>query len=106
MGSVVYTQPDGTVRELEAEAGQSVMQLATKNGVRGILAQCGGTLSCATCHVYVDETDLADCGPLADFEDDMLDTTAADRLDCSRLSCQVKVGEGQTIRVTIPPTQL
>ncbi|MGN6128574.1 MAG: 2Fe-2S iron-sulfur cluster-binding protein [Humibacter sp.] len=106
MGSVVYTQPDGTVRELEAEPGQSVMQLATKNGVRGILAQCGGTLSCATCHVYVDEADLDDCGPLADFEDDMLDTTAADRLDCSRLSCQVKVADHQVIHVTIPPTQL
>lgn len=106
MGRVVFRQPDGTVRELGAGPGQSVMQVATQNGVRGILAQCGGTLSCATCHVYVDESDLADSGPLAEFEDDMLDTTAAERTDCSRLSCQVKVGEGQVIHVTIPSSQL
>lgn len=106
MGRVIFTLPDGTIRELDADVGQSVMQLATKNGVKGILAQCGGTLSCATCHVYVDEADRGACGPLADFEDEMLDTTAAERLDCSRLSCQVVVGDAQLVRVTIPAAQL
>ncbi|WP_329791907.1 2Fe-2S iron-sulfur cluster-binding protein [Lentzea sp. DG1S-22] len=103
---VFYTQPDGTERVVEAEAGDSVMQAAVRNGVPGILAQCGGSLSCATCHVFLDERHADDFPPVSEDEDDMLDVAATDREDNSRLSCQLVLTEGQEVHVTIPETQL
>ena len=52
---ITYILTDGTSREVEAVKGASVMETAIKNNVKGIDAECGGCLSCATCHVYVDE---------------------------------------------------
>lgn len=69
------------------------MATAVKNGVPGIVGECGGNLSCATCHVYVDEDFLTRVGPPGDLEDDMLDLGVADRRATSRLSCQIKVAE-------------
>jgi ferredoxin, 2Fe-2S len=106
MSRVLFTQADGETRAVDGLSGESIMQMATRVGVPGILAQCGGTLSCATCHVYVSEEDLQHCGQLAEFEDEMLDTTAADRESNSRLSCQVVPEAGLVIRVRIPENQL
>lgn len=102
---VFYTQPDGTERVVDAAAGDSVMQTAVRNGVQGILGQCGGQLSCATCHVFLTEQ-ADDFPPVGEDEDEMLDVTATDRQDSSRLSCQLVLSDGQEVRVTIPEAQL
>ena len=61
MPKVTYVALDGTRCDVEAAAGASIMETAIRNNVRGIDAACGGCLSCATCHVYVDEEWLAKC---------------------------------------------
>ena len=55
MPRITFIQHDGAEQTLDIETGQSVMQAAMSNGVSGIIADCGGSCSCATCHVYVDE---------------------------------------------------
>ncbi len=106
MCKVTYTSHDGEVTEVEATPGDSVMETAVRNGVNGIVAECGGSLSCATCHVYVDEEDLATLPPMEEMEDEMLWGTSEDRRDTSRLSCQVRIEEGAHLHVTLPATQV
>jgi 2Fe-2S ferredoxin len=78
-----------------------------KHGVEGIVAECGGACSCATCHVYVDEAFTDRVGGAGDLEDDMLDGAAAERLPNSRLSCQIKMrDELDGLLVRIAPEQL
>ncbi|MFD4985225.1 2Fe-2S iron-sulfur cluster-binding protein [Streptomyces sp. NPDC058374] len=103
---VVYTQSDGADRVVEAVPGDSVMQTAVRNGVPGILGQCGGVLSCATCHVFLAEENADDFAAVGEDEDEMLDCAATDREDNSRLSCQLVLAPGQEIRVTVPEAQL
>lgn len=106
MTKVVFTSATGTVTEVSATPGDSVMETAVRNGVEGIVAECGGSLSCATCHVFVNEEDLASLPEMEDMEDEMLWGTAVDRSETSRLSCQLRVAEGSTIRVTTPEAQI
>lgn len=106
MPKVFYTQPDGRQTVVEAAAGDSVMQTAVRNGVSGIVGQCGGSLSCATCHVFLAEENADDFAPVGDDEDEMLDCAATERQDNSRLSCQLVLREGQEVHVTIPEAQL
>jgi 2Fe-2S ferredoxin len=106
MTKVFYTLPDGSERVVEAAAGESVMQTAVQNGVTGIVGQCGGVLSCATCHVFLDDDELGNYPGPSEDEDEMLDCAATEREDNSRLSCQLAVVEGQDVHVTIPPEQL
>lgn len=92
---------------VEVEAGSSLMRAATTNGIPGIIADCGGTAACATCHVYVNEDYVDRLPPCSDNEDQMLDCTAADRMPNSRLSCQIIMKEElDGIRVTIADPQL
>ena len=77
MPDITYISPDGTSTTLEARLGDSVMEVAVKHGVEGIVAECGGACSCATCHVYVDEAFTDRVGGAGDLEDDMLDGAAA-----------------------------
>jgi 2Fe-2S ferredoxin len=61
----------------------------------GIVAECGGELICATCHVYVLSESLAEAlPPISPLEDEMLDHTVAERLPTSRLSCQLVLTAG------------
>ena len=106
MSTVIFTAADGTVTEQDGRPGDSIMETAVRNGVPGIVGECGGSLSCATCHVFVSEETAALVGGPGDLEDEMLDGTAVDREDCSRLSCQIRVEEGQTYRVTTPSEQI
>jgi ferredoxin, 2Fe-2S len=107
MTTVQFTDAEGTTRLIEANAGDSVMETAVRNGVPGIIAECGGSLSCATCHVFVDEDqDLAALPDMSDMEDEMLYGTSVDREDNSRLSCQLPVAEGMALCVTTPETQV
>ena len=107
MPSVTYISPDGTEPPLEARVGDSVMETAVKNGVKGIVAECGGACACATCHVYVDDAFVAAAGEAGPLEDDMLDDAAAERKSCSRLSCQIKMSDAlDGLKVTIAPEQV
>ena len=106
MPKITYVLTDGSRRDVEAATGTSVMEAAIKHNVRGIDAECGGCLSCATCHVYVGEEWLAKLPAPDPDEEDMLGFVAADRQPNSRLSCQVKLDESSSgIVVTIPPRQ-
>jgi 2Fe-2S ferredoxin len=88
---ILCIEPDGTPRPLEAAAGQSLMRSAVDAGVAGIEAQCGGNLSCATCHCYVEEPWLDKLSPPSDDEALMLNNVAAERRANSRLSCQIRI---------------
>jgi len=106
MPTIVYVQPDGSRREVEASSGTSVMKNAVLNDVPGIVAECGGSLMCATCHVYVDPADLDRVPSLSDEEDEMLEVTESERRDTSRLSCQLIVEEGlDRFTVHVPEAQ-
>lgn len=106
MPKVFYTLPGGAVKVVDGAVGDSVMSTAVKNGVKGIVGQCGGTLSCATCHVYVDRGELGYFPDPSEDEDDMLECTASDREDNSRLSCQLTLVEGVDLHVTVPDEQV
>lgn len=107
MPEVTYVGQDGTERRVEVPEGRSVMVGAIQNGVPGIEAECGGVLSCATCHVYVDAEWVDRLPSPSDDEEDMLSNTAAERRPGSRLSCQIKIGpELDGLRVQTPETQL
>ncbi len=83
--------PDGSLagEELQGQPGQTVMQLAVAAGLDGVVAECGGVLSCATCHVYV-SPDWVDRLPQASQDERaMLAFTATEQRDTSRLSCQI-----------------
>ena len=105
MPKVTYTDHTGQTRTVDAADGDSVMETAVRNGVPGIVAECGGQLSCATCHVYVDDADLALLPPMEEMEDEMLWGTSEDRKDTSRLSCQLKLSGDLHLHVTTPTTQ-
>jgi 2Fe-2S ferredoxin len=107
MGSFTYIAADGTVRRLEVPDGTSVMQAAIANGVSGIVAECGGSQMCATCHVYVDEEWVAKLAPMQATEDAMLDTAASERKPNSRLSCQLVMSpELDGLVVHLPERQI
>jgi 2Fe-2S ferredoxin len=91
MVSIIFRQPDGENRPIGATEGRSLMQAAIDHDVAGILALCGGSAACGTCHIYVGEPFAESLPPPSELEDQMLDSTAAPRLPNSRLSCQVTV---------------
>ncbi|MCS3835670.1 2Fe-2S ferredoxin [Pseudomonas sp. JAI111] len=106
MVKVEFTSFDGNTVVAEGRPGQSVLQVAIQNGVMGISGECGGVLSCATCHVFVSDDDLSKVEPMSDAEDAMLDGTAIDRTANSRLACQLKFINGlDSLRVSTPEYQ-
>ncbi len=106
MPKVFYTGPDGAESVIDGTVGDSVMATAVRQGVTGIVGQCGGTLSCATCHVYLEPDEMGHFPPPSDDEDDMLDCTASDREANSRLSCQLVLADGVDVHVRIPDEQV
>jgi 2Fe-2S ferredoxin len=107
MPTIHYILKDGTTRSVEAKAGASVMETAIHHNIRGIDAECGGSCSCATCHVYVDETYLAKLTPPDEMEEELLDGVATERLPTSRLSCQIAISaELDGLSVRVPESQV
>lgn len=105
MPKITFIEHDGNTRTVEAEPGSTVMETAIHAGVPGIVAECGGACSCATCHVHVDEAWSGKVGPPSAMEEDMLDF-AFDVKPTSRLSCQIKVTEElDGLVVTVPEKQ-
>ena len=90
MVKIKYIAFNGTETEVEAETGLSVMQAAINNSVPGIVAECGGACSCATCHVHFDSEWFSKLAEAEDMEKEMLEFTI-DPQQTSRLSCQIKI---------------
>jgi 2Fe-2S ferredoxin len=106
VGRVVFVHPDGRAEEHEGADGSSIMKVATTNLVDGIIGECGGDLSCATCHVFVDEAWFLQLGPRSADEEDMLEVTAEEPRATSRLSCQIACGAAlDGLVVHIPASQ-
>lgn len=91
MPKITYRQPDGSTEDIDVPVGSSVMQGAVSNGVHGIVAECGGSAMCATCHVYVADGPLENLPPVNPVENEMLESAAAERKENSRLGCQIEV---------------
>ena len=91
MPLITYISHTGVKRTIDVPEGDSVMEGAVQNGVDGIVADCGGNLQCATCHVYVEEQFLPLLDPIEDDQEAMLGSTVAERKPNSRLSCQIRV---------------
>ena len=87
---VTWNLPDGSAVEATIDYGQNLMEAAVANNIQGVIGECGGSLSCATCHVYVDDTWAGKAGEVGDFEDAMLDMADGERQPNSRLSCQIE----------------
>ncbi|HLL28340.1 MAG TPA: 2Fe-2S iron-sulfur cluster-binding protein [Xanthobacteraceae bacterium] len=104
MPKITFIEHDGNKRTVDAEVGSTVMENAIRNGVPGIVAECGGACSCATCHVHVDEAWKEKVGPPSPMEEDMLDF-AFDVKPTSRLSCQIKMSDELDGLVVRTPAQ-
>ena len=103
MPSITVVSREGEERSVEAEIGLSVMEVIRDNGFDELLALCGGCCSCATCHVFVDESFKGKLPEMSEDEDDLLDSSDH-RKDNSRLSCQIPVSEDlDGMRVQIAP---
>lgn len=102
----LYGPEPGAETTLQARPGDSLMQAAVASNVKGIEADCGGMVTCATCHVYVREAFAAQLPPPQDDELAMLEFTAAERRPTSRLSCQLMLTEAlDGLAVDLPPSQ-
>lgn len=93
MGVIRVIDEEGNHHKVAAVEGWRVMEIIRDYGARdpnlGIKAECGGSLACATCHVYVDEAWHGKTGGPGEIEDGMLEATPAPRQATSRLSCQI-----------------
>ena len=95
-----FKTKEGDTRTVDAVIGDSVMETAIKNDIDEVVAECGGSLICSTCHVYLEDETVAIVPEADDAELDMLEGVASERQANSRLSCQVIVSEamaGHTI---------
>ena len=105
MPKITYTENSGESRTVEVENGLSVMEGAIQNNIPGIDADCGGSMACATCHVYVKEKWFDKIPKKEEAEEDMIDMAFEPNKN-SRLSCQIIVtDELDGLEVTTPVKQ-
>ncbi|WBY03070.1 2Fe-2S iron-sulfur cluster-binding protein [Ramlibacter tataouinensis] len=106
MPTVHFIDPQGAEHAVDAPVGKSLMQAALDHSVPGILGDCGGACSCATCHGYVDPAFLDRLPPRSETEVFMLEGVP-DLRDNSRLCCQIRMNaELAGIRVQLPDEQV
>jgi 2Fe-2S ferredoxin len=101
MPTILYIAPDGAEHRVPVDAGMTLMEGAVINDVPGIVGQCGGICSCATCHCYVEGGWFATLPPASEGEREMIEK-AYDLRPESRLGCQVVVTEdleGMVVRM-------
>lgn len=102
MPEVIYELADGSVQTVEVPVGQSVMDGSVRNNLPGIVAECGGSCSCATCHVYL-ANEYADGFDEATDEEHELLEFADGATPESRLSCQlIMSATNGGVRVRVP----
>jgi 2Fe-2S ferredoxin len=107
MPKVVFVSHDGVATTVEEAEGVSVMRTALNANVEGIVGECGGSMMCATCHVYVREPWAAMLPEMTATESEMLTMTASERRPASRLSCQIVLSAAlDGITVDLPEKQL
>ncbi len=105
MPKITYVDSKGNSKTIEVENGLTVMEGAIQNDIPGIDADCGGSMACATCHVYVEEKWLDKLTKAEDGEIDMIDMAVEPKKN-SRLSCQLIVSdELEGLKVTTPEKQ-
>ena len=105
MPKITYKDYQGTSKTIEVKSGLSVMEGAIQKEIPGIDADCGGSMACATCHVYVDDKWLDKIPKAEDAEIDMIDMAFEPKKN-SRLSCQIIVNEElDGLVVTTPEKQ-
>ena len=92
MVKITYVESNGTEHTVDVDEGLSIMEGAVTTSIPGIDADCGGGMSCATCHVYVNEEWLDKLPKKEDGEEDMLDMAFEPKKN-SRLSCQLIVSD-------------
>lgn len=104
MPSIIFILPDRSERIVSGRSGSSVMRAALDHDIPGILGECGGSASCATCHVWV-EPAWADRLPVPDLDElDMLQFTEAELRPGSRLGCQIPLDDSlDGLRIEVPP---
>ena len=105
MPKINYKDNQGNCKTIEVENGLSVMEGAIQNDIPGIDADCGGSMACATCHVYVEEKWLNKIQKAEEAEEDMIDMAFEPKKN-SRLSCQLIISEElDGLIVTTPSKQ-
>jgi ferredoxin, 2Fe-2S len=105
MPKIVFIEPGGGRRDINAPLGLTLMEAARQHGVQGVVAQCGGACACSTCHVYIDPSWLAKLGPREEMEEGMLENAWEPRNN-SRLSCQIQItADLDGLEVTVPQRQ-
>ena len=105
MPKITYKDFQGNSKTIEVENGLTVMEGAIQNNIPGIDADCGGSMACATCHVYVEEKWLNKIKKAEEAEEDMIDMAFEPKKN-SRLSCQLIVSEElDGLTVTTPSKQ-
>ena len=92
MPKITYIEHNGKIHSIEVANGLTVMEGAVQNNIPGIDADCGGSMACATCHVYVKEEWFNKLPKKEDGEEDMLDMAFEPKKN-SRLSCQLMVSD-------------
>ena len=105
MATITWKMQDGSEITADVKDGLNLMEAAIANDVPHIEGECGGCLSCATCHVFVDADWYNKTGALDDMEDTMLEMTDVEREENSRLSCQLIASpdiDGIVLRVPEP----
>ena len=106
MAKVTFIQPDGRSCTIDAVVGDTLAMSALGSLVPGIVGECGGAMSCATCHVFIDESWTDAVGGPGKDEIGMLDLAAVLATDRSRLSCQIVIAEDLSgLVVHIPERQ-
>ena len=93
MAKIKFIEHNGTEHDVEADNGLSIMQAAVNNGIPGIVAECGGACSCATCHVQLDKEWYEKTEAASDMENEMLEFAMGFVENSSRLSCQIKISD-------------
>ena len=93
MPKINFKNSKGLIKTVEAKIGWSVMETALENQIPGILGECGGGCSCATCHVYVDQDLHSKISTISEIEEETLDFVDNKVDGSSRLSCQIEVTE-------------
>jgi ferredoxin, 2Fe-2S len=99
---VVFVGADQSENLVECNVGESLMKAAVNNAIEGIEGECGGNLSCGTCHIFVLEEPEVGVPPAEQQEADLLDALVDNLRPTSRLGCQVKMtAELNNLRVGI-----
>jgi ferredoxin, 2Fe-2S len=106
MVTITFIDASGSEHVVQAKVGNSLMEAAVQNGIRGLLAECGGACSCATCHLYIEPQWASAVGEPGGIEKDMLEMAVAPTA-CSRLACQIMVtNELDGLVARVPASQV